>query len=126
MEDRIQINGVWYIRENQTEDYDYDYDYDIESDVIHSESYQLETDNYRWEATRLLRTDGSFLDDFYILFTDKKVSLHNDDIWDNIPFMKGILKNNPDSLKALKESLNSNGIKDFKAFLKYLKEKEWL
>jgi hypothetical protein len=122
MEDRIEINGIWYVREDQTNNDDYD----IESDVIHSESYQLETDDYRWEASRLFRADGSFLDDFYILFTNKKVSLHNDDIWDNISFMKDILKNNPDSLKALKESLNSNGIKDFKAFLKYLKEKEWL
>jgi hypothetical protein len=126
MENRIQINGVWYIREDQTEDYDYDYDYDIESDVIHSESYQIETDDYRWEATRLFNADGSFFDDFYILFTDKKVSLHFDELWDNKSFMKGILKNNPDSLKELKESLNTNGVKDFKAFLKYLKEKEWL
>jgi hypothetical protein len=40
-------------------------------------------------------------------------------------WFKGILENNPDSMKDAVESMCSDGIKDFKLFLNKLKDKGW-
>ena len=40
--------------------------------------------------------------------------------------MRGVLTNDPESLADLRESVCPQGEEEFKAFLKVLKEEEWL
>ena len=123
MQDRIEINGVWYVREdisnNQVEDLELNF----------SLQAMYEDDTYCWEATRLYR--GSCLkDDFYedidIKFTDKRDKPFAEDHWDNNSWFKGVLDNDPESLKDARESMCEDGIKTFKLFLNKLQEEGWL
>ena len=65
MEDRILINGVWYVRETQPEEI-------ILDDLTQTLNIIYENGNYSWEATRIYKDDGeNFYETFDIEFTDK-------------------------------------------------------
>lgn len=114
MEDRILINGVWYVKESEKVT-------DIEftaKDVTHFEGCVYETDDYCWEANTL---DSA---DLAIEFTNKKTK--QTEYWDNPTWLHGLYHNEPTALKAAKERMDERGIKEFKAFLVYLMEYGWL
>lgn len=123
MEDRIQINGVWYVREqdNTTPK--------LIGEPIEYVGCVYETDKYCWEATRMyddVTTNTFFTDAVDIKFTDKRVKPWKEESWDHTEWMRGVLKNNPESITYARESMCEEGIQDFKAFLLYLKGKQWL
>ena len=117
MKDRIQINGVWYVREDETELTD-------NINVTHVQQCTYETDEYAWEASRIYKDD---LETFYsgvdVKFTDKKKNY--DDYWDNNDYLLGVLNNDNYFINLARENMNVEGIKDFKNFIYYLKEKGW-
>ena len=118
--DRIQINGVWYVRETQEQEI-------ILDDLTKTLNIIYENENYSWEATRIYKDDGeTFYDTFDIEFTDKRVKPWKTDLWDNNAWMRGILINDPVSLEHLRESVCPQGEAELKAFLTKLKEEEWL
>lgn len=120
MEDRIQVNGVWYVREQEEPE--------VEIDVIRTEGRTTESDKYCFEATRIERKDvpGTYYDGIDIKFTDKREKPWKDDYWDNDAWLRGVLENNPESIGHLKDSVCLQGEAEFKAFLKVLKEDGWL
>lgn len=116
MKDRIEIDGVWYVREsNSIEFYEYDFI-----------GYVCECDDYYFEATRLQKEDGTYNKYITIKFTDKRGGRENwkDDFWDNNSWFRGILNDVPESLQGLKE--DNIDIDTVKEFLKKLVDKEWL
>jgi hypothetical protein len=118
-QDRIQINNVWYIRE--------DLQSDVELDPINFEGCVVENDDFSFEATRLLKDydRGIYDDSVSIKFTDKRIKPWENEHWDNNDWILGVINNVPDSLKEL-HNLTPEGIKFFQAFLKYLKDnKDW-
>ena len=119
MQDRIQIDGVWYVREQQEPE--------VEINIIRSESRIIESDKYCFNASRLERSDapGTYYDGIDIEFTDKRSKPWKTDSWDNNAWMHGVLDNDPESLSAL-DHLCPQGIAELKAFLKVLKEEGWL
>jgi hypothetical protein len=119
MQDRIQINGVWYVREDISQQEDIE--------VTYSMSCHYETKDYFWEATRLLEDDGlAYYPDIDIKFTDKRTKPWKEDHWDSNLWMIGVMNNDPDSMKDARESMCEQGIKEFKLFLKKLEEEGWL
>jgi hypothetical protein len=122
MEDRIQINGVWYVREQEAALPE------VKINVTRSESRIIENDKYCFEAIRLERSEvpGTFYEDIDIKFTDKREKPWKEDYWDNPAWMRGVLINDPESLGHLRESVCLQGEAEFKAFLKVLKEDGWL
>jgi len=121
MQDRIEINGVWYIREdlsnNQKENIE----------VTYSMSCQYEDDDYFWEATRLLKEDGiTYYPDIDIKFTDKRTKPWKEDHWDSNPWMISVMNNDPEALKDARECMCPSGVKTFQLFLNKLKEEGWL
>ncbi len=120
MEDRILINGVWYVRETQLEEEI------ILDDLTQTLNIIYENGDYSWEATRIYKDDGeSFYDGFDIEFTDKRIKPWKEEYWDNMKWFKGVLEDDSHSMKLAEEAMNNEGIKHLKAFLKYLKEKGW-
>ena len=119
MEDRILINGIWYVKEEQPVP---------EEPIIDMYGYlgfTCETDDYTFEAKRFYKDDHeTFFHGIAITFTDK--IQNNTDFWDNNSWMNGILENNPDYLEEARFSMNEKGISAFKVFLKRLKDKGWL
>ena len=131
IEDRVQINGVWYIREDAIND-SLDHLEDEEMDLAFSEEYHLETDKYCFTASRLRKGDSDeFYQDISITFTDKRSGdkdTWKEEYWDNNNWFKGIIEGNPESVESLNEEteLCSQGKRQFKAFLYRLVEEGWL
>lgn len=117
-QDRIQVNGVWYVREDQAQE-------PIELDPTEFEGVVVENKDFCFEATRIRKDGGGFYDDIDIEFIDKRVKPWKEEHWDSNSWMKGILDNNPDSFKELPD-IGSEGIRFLQAFLQHLKDEEWL
>lgn len=120
-DNRIEINGVWYVREDvvdkQVEDFE----------LVFSLQAMYEDDKYCWEATRLMKDDrNSYYPDIDIKFTDKRVKPWKEEYWDGNGWLNNVLTNDSDAIKGAKESMCDNGIKTFKIFLNKLKEEGWL
>jgi hypothetical protein len=131
MENRIEINGVWYVREDAITD-PLDHLEAEEMDLTFSEECCFESNKYCFVASRI-RRDGEdeFYPDVSIKFTDKRSE--DRDTWkeaylDNNNWFKGILEGNYESVKSLNEETDicSQGKKQFKAFLHMLKKEGWL
>ena len=120
MQNRIQIDGVWYVREQQEPE--------VQLDITRFEGMVTESDKYCFEANRTQKTvcPPEYYDDIDIEFTDKRSKPWKTDSWDNNAWMRGVLINDPVSLEHLKESVCLQGEAEFKTFLKALKEEGWL
>ena len=123
--DRIQIDGVWYVKEESTQN-----KIDISNDELTQyQTIVYETDDYCWEAIKIYKDDGeTFFDGVDIKFTDKEGDRENweEEYWDSDTWIKGVYENNEDSLKEARESMDENGITHFQAFVGNLIEKGWL
>ncbi len=116
--DRIQIDGVWYIRVDQAQK-------PIELDPTEFEGIVVEDDKFCFEATRIRKDGGGFYDDISIKFTDKRVKPCKEEYWDSTAWLKGILDNDSDSHSVLPD-IGSEGIRFLQAFLQLLTDKDWL
>ena len=120
MEDRLLINGVWYVRETEPETETKE----IETTELICSVY--ETEDYVWKASKIFKDDGETLyDGFDIEFTDKTTEPWKEDHWDNMNYFNGISNDVPESMKDAYKDMNRQGVKDFKLFLNKLKEKGW-
>ena len=118
---RLQINGVWYVREDQV------LINKVKLDPVGFEGYVVENDEVCFEATRIKKDEYGYYDDIDIKCTIKKGDSKDwlEDNWDHNAWMLGVLDNNPDSLKEL-PSIGGENILFLQAFLQFLKDKEWL
>jgi hypothetical protein len=108
MEDRILINDAWYIEK---------------IDFI---GFQYETENYSWEAIRLLDDDRKTLyDDFYVKFIDKSLKNKKPEVWDLDEWIEDFYNNDPVAITCAKENMNEDALLHFKEFLKELEERGW-
>lgn len=121
--DRIEINGIWYIKEDNVAKNH------TEIKPVHSEQYVVENGDFCFEASRIFKEDGSFYDDCAIECTDKRFENRKDwkiDYWDNNDWMRNVLNNYPISLKELSDLESKENMDLFLAFLQFLKDKNWL
>lgn len=131
MESRIEINGVWYVREDAITD-SLDLLEAEEIDLIFSEECTYETDKYCFVASRIRKDESEeFYEDIYVEFTDKRSGNKDtwkEEYWDNNNWFKGILENNPESINSFNKDIDlcKEGKKQFKAFLHMLKKEGWL
>jgi hypothetical protein len=132
MENRIEINGVWYIREDAITD-PLDHLESEEMDLTFSEECCYESDKYSFVASRISRDGGygEFYPDIAIEFTDKRSGDRDtwkEEYWDNNEWFKGILYGNSDSIESLDEETDicPQGKRQFKRFLNRLVEEGWL
>ena len=119
---RICINGVWYVPETASQPQL------TNLNVGKYLSLVYETDNYCWEASRLYKDDHeTFYDDIDIKFTNKTRKPWVEEYWDNPVWFRDILENKKSVIEITQDTgMNSDGINEFKNFLLYLKDKEWL
>ena len=130
MEDRIQLNGVWYTREDSQPTQE------IKplsrEDVTGFKGFAYETDKFCYEATIIAKSglfkEGEYHDNIDIKFTDKRIKPWVEDHWDNMAWFKGVLENNPDSIETLinENEMEAEDILEFRSFLAFLKQQGWL
>jgi hypothetical protein len=129
MEERIQVNGVWYVREIEPTP-----EIEIkEKDVTFSMERTWESRDWLFVATVIMLDGAETLDDHYpdpyIKITDKRFEdreLWTEDDVDNPIFMFGVLEGNPESMIDANEMFDEQGLEEFKAFLRYLIKVGWL
>ena len=123
MKDRIEIDGVWYTREDNTTP-------EVIPQLEPSISYEglvFESDLYCFEVTRLRDDTGNFYDNQCdIQFTDKKLDIDNSEHWDSVDWMCGILENEVEAIDEAMESLCSQGLIELKEVLSTLRIAAWL
>lgn len=122
MENRIEINGVWYVREEDIKD-------DVADPLDHleltfSEECCYETSKYCFVASRIKKNTGDeFYPDISITFTDKRSGDRDtwkEEYWDSNNWFRGILEG------SVAMDICSQGEKQFKAFLNRLVGEGWL
>ena len=130
MEDRIQINGTWYAREDNQPTQE------IKplkrEDVTGFKGFVYETDKFCYEVTIVAKDglfeEGEYHDNIDIKFTDKRIKPWVEDHWDSMFWFRGVLENNPDSIKALinESEMYGEDVLEFRSFLAFLKQQGWL
>jgi hypothetical protein len=130
MENRIQINGVWYVME--TPEHKNPISYEIDEDKLtYSQSCVYENEKYCFEATRIFQDYdlGKFYTDILdIEFTDKRGGKGKWVIekWDNLLWFDGILERDEYLIESIGKLMCHEGIETLISFLKILKNKGWL
>ena len=103
-EDRIQINGTWYVKEEeqpQTEP----------QDLIYTQQCLLELDDCIFEASRMYSDYNNeifFKDTVDIKYTNKLTK--ESDYWDNVTWIKGLFKGEKEALDEISNILNKSEI----------------
>ena len=137
-EDRIQINGKWYVAEQSTE-YKLTEEEGVKfdpGDLTYYRGAVYETDYSCFEFTNLTNEEGKPYGgdiSFSVEYTDKRFKDRKDwkvDYWDNVNWFNGLIKGNPDSLPELslpelEATVDKEDAKLFIEALQYLKELEW-
>ena len=123
MEDRIQINGVWYAKE---EVHDFQPTISQLEPGIKYDGFVFESNLYAFDCTRIYDEDGNLYKDsgVSIKFTDKE--LKNSEYWDNVDWMCAFLINEPESMTEAMESLCPQGLVELKEVLTTLRVAAWL
>jgi hypothetical protein len=122
IKDRVQIDGVWYRREAEAQE-------EREPQLTFAQTCTYETDEYCWEAVRLQRDEAvekGYYPGIDIKFTDKTEKPWTEEYWDNNVWMRGVLQDDPESMKEAVYNMNARGVQDFRAFLRRLVEIGWL
>lgn len=131
MENRILINGEWYVRESTITETPIVVTSD---DCTFSQSVVYETETSCWEASRIYHSweADNLYDDFAIEYTNK-VKWANDrndrsaiEYWDNPTWLRGVMEENPDSVKIAQEILSPRDLQYLQAFLRKLNELGWM
>ncbi len=122
MENRIQINGKWYVLEDSIKQKN--------MDLIDARSCIYETDDYCFQA------DVIYKDDLKTLYNDVGITVKykneekEEEYWDGQGWLWSIYVNKPDpdvrKEELIENFLNENGVQDFRAFLGILVERGWL
>ncbi len=135
MENRIEINGVWYVKEDAITDKLLDHLEAEEMDVTDSLVCSWECTDWAFEADVIMEDGARNLTDHYpdlsITITDKRAGIKGKENWkehsvDNPNWMKRILENNSESLSEAREFIDYDGLKHFRRFLNHLVNKGWL
>lgn len=119
-EDRIQINGTWYVKEEeqpQTEP----------QDLLYTQHCLLELDYCMFEASRMYTDYNNeifFKDSVDIKYTNKITK--SSDYWENSEWMKLLFDGDKEALDEVSDILNKSEIAQLKVFIGTLIENKWL
>lgn len=116
MEDRIQLNGVWYVKEAREVPI---VEPEFES-PIKGYFAEYEHHNFKFEE---MDCNGSL--EAYIM-VDHRGKPKDEEVWDAPDYWFNVLAGHPDSLGYLNNDLGEQGAKEFIHFLNTLVEKQYI
>ena len=126
MKERIQVTGVWYVRETPETEIE-------DKDITVSIERTWESNDWCFVAATIMKDEAETLDDHYpdpyIKITDKRSDDREDwveDEIDNPLFMFGVLEGQSDSMKDANQMFDKQGLEEFRAFLLHLIKVGWL
>lgn len=129
MENRIEINGVWYVKEDTIQESKTDGIVTFDVEGLQYQGVVWEFDNFCFDVTRLV-PDGE--DDKYntpmIEYTIKKGDRKDwiTETIDNDVFMRGVFENNPESIESVEEDLGKDAVDPLRFVTSELIKLGWL
>jgi len=119
-ENRIQINGTWYVKEEMTAQTE-------PQDLLYTQQCLLELDYCMFEASRMYSDYNNeiFLKDSVDIKYTNKIT-KSSDYWDNGEWMRGLFEGEKEALDEVSDILNKSEIAQLKVFIGTLIENEWL
>jgi hypothetical protein len=112
--DRIQLNGVWYVREDLTQQ--------PEPPFIMDESTIMESTNYAYEDDSIYIQYEVYKKSGWMKFLDKSLygtDSNREEVWDSESWLRGVAEGNPESLAVFTED-EMKHLPKIQAFLNYL------
>jgi len=103
--DRIEINGVWYVRENptpKTNQFDFELDETLEAELAHTEHLSYEDDEYLLELDGLVTNKLHERVSMISLRIVDKIN-EREECWDNENFLRGLIKLEQESIDGVFE-----------------------
>ena len=131
MEDRIEVDGVWYIKEEVvTSKFEKLWISELEPGIKY-DGFVFESNLYAFDCTRIYDEDGNLYKDgnVCIKFTDKSVVnaiKEYQEHWDNVDWMNGIIENEVEAIEEAMESLCPQGFVELKEVLSVLRVAAWI
>ena len=131
MEDRIEVNGVWYIKEDVAASKFEKVTISELEPGIRYDGFVFESNLYAFDCTRIYDEDGNLYKDgnVSIKFTDKSVVnaiKEYQEHWDNVDWMNGIIENEVEAIEEAMESLCPQGFVELKEVLSVLRVAAWI
>ena len=124
MEDRIKINGEWYVKEQKTKGVTTE---PIRIDETENKGRVYESDKYCFEASLIMKDDGiNYYDNCDIKFTDKRTKPWEEQYLDNPLWFFGMLDGNEESMKQIPEMMCQQGYDELIYAIEDLIERGWL
>ena len=124
MEDRIQINGEWYVKESTTYE-----GHQKELDLAYAEVCSYEVLDYCFDATRMFKDYDSsefYKNEIDIKFTDKRTKVWKIDNWDSVAWLIDVYRGNKDAINDASELMGTYGIMELKNFIGHLIKIGWI
>ena len=119
MEDRIQINGIWYVREDKVDTDNLELENYMQDNIVTYQCVAFENFEWVFEAHADLGP-VPMLDSIQI---ENKIT-GKISLWDNLNFIKNF---NPFTYKYEGEDvMNAEGLKLMECFINEIKKKGWL
>jgi hypothetical protein len=115
--DRIQIDGVWYVREDKPK---------VNFDIVEYKGRVYESDLYYFEVTKHKKDDTSYFDGVNVKFTDKREKPWKTEDWDNDKWLLSILNDIEVHIDEAKEIMCNQGIAELKAVVDDLLLIKWI
>jgi len=118
---RIQINGVWYVREDSIKPSDFEFNI---KDITFYKGCVYENETSCFDVSKL----DNYPDTLSIKYTDKRPSDREDwteHDWDNVSWIKGLIEENPESIQEI-DDLEESDIKVLIRILQHLKQIDWI
>jgi hypothetical protein len=117
--DRIEMNGVWYVKETPTQE--------IEWDPTCFNGRVYESDLYCFEATQILKDDGTpYKKGCDIEITNKREKPWKTEHIDNPLWYIRVLENHPESMEDANEMFCEQGLNEFKSVIEDLIHIGWI
>lgn len=118
---RIQIDGVWYVREDSIKPSDFEFNI---KDITFYKGCVYENETSCFDVSKL----DNYPDTLSIKYTDKRPSDREDwteHDWDNVSWIKGLIEENPESIQEI-DDLEESDIKVLIRILQHLKQIDWI
>jgi len=128
---RIQVDGVWYVREDSIKPSDFEFNI---KDITFYKGCVYENETSCFDVSKL----DNYPDTLSIKYTDKRPSdqsnLFNvestkedwiEHDWDNISWINGLIEENPESIQEI-DDLEESDVKILIRMLQHLKQIGWI
>ena len=118
---RIQVDGVWYVREDSIKPSDFEFNI---KDITFYQGCVYENETSCFDVSKL----DNYPDTLSIKYTDKRPSDREDwteHDWDNVSWIKGLIEENPESIQEI-DDLEESDIKVLIRILQHLKQIDWI